>query len=93
MDPFSHPLKTAFLVVFIDEIPKTSVGKFDKKVLRERSFVPTDLFLASNDLTRSVRLLTPLLAELSSVFTRQVYRESVGYNCWNRRDASRRRDG
>ena len=23
-------------VVFIDEIPKTSVGKFDKKVLRER---------------------------------------------------------
>ncbi|HYM92432.1 MAG TPA: fatty-acid--CoA ligase, partial [bacterium] len=23
-------------VVFIDEVPKTSVGKFDKKVLRER---------------------------------------------------------
>jgi fatty-acyl-CoA synthase len=23
-------------VVFIDEIPKTSVGKFDKKVLRDR---------------------------------------------------------
>ena len=23
-------------VVFVDEIPKTSVGKFDKKVLRER---------------------------------------------------------
>jgi fatty-acyl-CoA synthase len=23
-------------VVFIDEIPKTSVGKMDKKVLRER---------------------------------------------------------
>ena len=23
-------------VVFIDEIPKTSVGKFDKKILRER---------------------------------------------------------
>ena len=71
MDPFSHPLKTAFLVVFIDEIPKTSVGKFDKKVLRERSFVPTDLFLASNDLTRSVPLLTPFLTDLSLVFTRQ----------------------
>jgi fatty-acyl-CoA synthase len=23
-------------VVFIDEVPKTSVGKFDKKVLREK---------------------------------------------------------
>jgi acyl-CoA synthetase (AMP-forming)/AMP-acid ligase II len=23
-------------VVFLEEIPKTSVGKFDKKVLRER---------------------------------------------------------
>ena len=23
-------------VVFIDEIPKTSVGKFDKKILRDR---------------------------------------------------------
>ena len=23
-------------VVFIDEVPKTSVGKFDKKVLRKR---------------------------------------------------------
>jgi fatty-acyl-CoA synthase len=23
-------------VVFIDQVPKTSVGKFDKKVLRER---------------------------------------------------------
>jgi len=23
-------------VVFVDEIPKTSVGKFDKKVLREK---------------------------------------------------------
>jgi fatty-acyl-CoA synthase len=23
-------------VVFIDEVPKTSVGKFDKKVLRQR---------------------------------------------------------
>jgi fatty-acyl-CoA synthase len=23
-------------VVFIDDIPKTSVGKFDKKVLRDR---------------------------------------------------------
>ena len=25
-----------FDVVFIDEIPKTSVGKFDKKILRDR---------------------------------------------------------
>ena len=36
--------------------------------------------LAPKDLTRSVRLLTPLLAELSSVFTRQGYRKPVGYN-------------
>ena len=28
-------------VVFIDEIPKTSVGKFDKKVLRDRLGLPS----------------------------------------------------
>jgi fatty-acyl-CoA synthase len=34
-------------VVFVDEIPKTSVGKLDKKVLRERfkSWQPSEVVL------------------------------------------------
>ena len=29
-------------VVFVDAIPKTSVGKFDKKVLRSRYMMPSE---------------------------------------------------
>jgi fatty-acyl-CoA synthase len=38
-------------VEFIDEVPKTSVGKFDKKVLRDRYQQPAEVASASTTTT------------------------------------------